>query len=313
MSAHMSVPAIESEPVPATVSAKVLTGVLKQELGFKGLVVTDAMDMQGLTKIVLPGEAAVRALEAGADVLLMPADPEVALNAVEAAVRDGRLSQKRINDSVNKVLAAKLRVGLRTRKLVDIEAITSTTESAAFAEHAQTAADRAVTMFRNQGSALPVSQSACFWVLAESRYGTVGRRFTEDLRRRGATVFALDPLVPQTEIDALLSRAGNCPTHVIAAFAGTGAFKAASALPGPYPYLLHALNEAKAPLINVAVGSPYLLRVLPERASTRLATFSSAPTAEAAAVRALFGELTPKGHSPVTIPGIAKIGDGSTM
>ncbi len=312
MSAHMAVPALEQEHIPATISSNVLTGVLKKQLKFDGLVVTDAMDMQGLTKLFPVGEAAVRALEAGADVLLMPQDPEAVVNAVEAAVHDGRLSEKRITESVQKILMAKARVGLRTRKLVDIEAITDTTESAAFAEHAQTAADRAVTLLRNEGAAVPLKQGACFWVLAESRYGQGGRRFVEEVRRRarGATVNQLDPLVPQAEVDVLLSKASGCTAHVVAGFAGTGAYRSGSTLPGAYPALLKALGEQQnVPVISVAVGVPYLLRALPAGAA-RLATFSSAPTAELAAVKALFGEIPTRGRSPVSIPGVASIGDG---
>lgn len=312
MTAHMSVPSVESDPVPATVSAKVLTGLLKKELGFKGLVVTDAMDMQGLTKMFPAPEAAVRALEAGADVLLMPQDPDAVVNAVEAAVRDGRLTEKRITESVQKVLAAKVRVGLKTKKLVDIEAITDTTESAAFAEHAQTAADRAVTLLRNDGSAVPVKPAeTCFWVMAESRYGQTGRRFLDEVRRRarGAAVFPLDPQVSQVELSDLLLKATPCSTHVLAGFASTGAYKNPAALPGSYPYLMKAMREMTKPVISVAVGSPYLLRVLPTGVA-QIATYSSAPTAELAAVKALFGEIKPSGRSPVSIPGVARIGDG---
>jgi len=314
MSAHMAVPAIESEHIPATVSAKVLTTLLKNELGFKGLVVTDAMDMQGLTKMFPVGEAAVRALEAGADVLLMPRDPEAVIQAVEAAVRDGRLTEKRITASVLKVLAAKAKVGLNVRKLVDIEAITDTTESAEFAGHAQTAADRAITVLRNEGSAIPLKQpgQTCFWVLAESRYGVGGRRFAEEVgrRQRTAVVHILDPQVPASEVDILVSKTSACVVHVLAGYASTGAYKSDSRLPAGYAALVSSLtaNPSKPPIVTVAVGVPYILRALPS-ATAQMATFSSVITSEIAAVKALFGEIQAKGHTPVSIPGIARLGD----
>jgi beta-N-acetylhexosaminidase len=94
MTAHMAVPAVEPESIPATVSSNVLTGLLRNDLKFGGLIVTDAMDMLGLTKEFPGGEAAVRAIEAGVDVLLMPPNIETAINAVVAAVRQRRLTEK---------------------------------------------------------------------------------------------------------------------------------------------------------------------------------------------------------------------------
>src|SRR3984957_3675001 len=119
MTAHLSVPSIEPEDIPATVSSKVLTGVLRDELKFQNIIVTDAMDMQGLAKVFNQGEAAVRAIDAGADVLLMPVNPEVVIRAVVAAIEDGRLKRARVEESVMRVLEAKIRVGLPKKKLVD--------------------------------------------------------------------------------------------------------------------------------------------------------------------------------------------------
>ena len=116
MTAHLAVPALEPDNVPATVSSKIVTGVLREELGFHGLVVTDAMDMQGLAAMFDSAEASVRAIEAGADVLLMPKRPEEAIRGVVAAVEKGRISRKRLDESVNRVLAAKARLGLRTQE-----------------------------------------------------------------------------------------------------------------------------------------------------------------------------------------------------
>src|ERR1700722_19122908 len=119
MTAHLAVPALEPDEIPATVSSKVLTGVLRDELKFQNIIVTDAMDMQGLAKMFNQGEAAVRALDAGADVLLMPANPETVIRAVIAAIEDGRLKRARVEESVLRVIEAKIRVGLTKKKLVD--------------------------------------------------------------------------------------------------------------------------------------------------------------------------------------------------
>src|SRR5579884_2706462 len=123
MTAHMAVPAFEPRNIPATVSPAILTGLLRGELGFRGLVVTDAMDMAGLTKMFDAREAAVRAFEAGVDMLLIPTDPQQAIDGMLAAVRSGEISRKRLEESVARVLDAKLRLGLLRRKTVDVEAI----------------------------------------------------------------------------------------------------------------------------------------------------------------------------------------------
>ena len=122
MTAHLAVPALDDPGLPATLSPKILTGILRDELGFGGLVVTDALDMGGIAHGFAVGDASVRALEAGADVLLMPSDPKAAIDAVEAAVKSGRISKKRIDESVMRILTAKARVGLAKEKLTDTNA-----------------------------------------------------------------------------------------------------------------------------------------------------------------------------------------------
>ena len=118
MPGHLAVPALEPDPsVPATTSRNILTGLLRDELKFKGLVVTDAMDMGGVTSRYPPGEAAVRAVEAGADVLLMPPVPDAAMAGLEQAVRSGRITEKRIDESVRRILQAKSRLGLDKNRL----------------------------------------------------------------------------------------------------------------------------------------------------------------------------------------------------
>src|SRR5262249_17489401 len=123
MTAHIAVPALSPPDLPATLSPAILTDLLRKQLGFNGLVVTDALEMGGIAKGYNSGEAAVRAIEAGADALLMPADPDAAIHAVVGAVESGRISVQRIQTSVVKLLSAKERVGLDRKRFVDLEAI----------------------------------------------------------------------------------------------------------------------------------------------------------------------------------------------
>ena len=157
MTAHIAVPALAPPDLPATLSPAILTGLLRNDLGFKGLVVTDALEMGGIAKGFSTGEAAVRALEAGADALLMPTDPDAAIKAVVAAVESGRLTRQRIQESVVKILAAKEKVGLDRKRFVDLEAIGDVVDSPEANEKAQEIADRAVTLVRNAGNLVPLA------------------------------------------------------------------------------------------------------------------------------------------------------------
>lgn len=313
MTAHMAVPALGADDVPATASKPVLTGVLRGELKFSGLIVTDAMDMAGLTKQMPGGEAAIRALEAGADVLLMPPSAEVAIKSIVAAVRQGRLTERRIEESVLRVLQAKERVGLHRGKLVDIEAVNDTLDSTESAEQAQAAADQAVTLVRNERGSVPLKNpdGTCFFILTESRYGQQGRRMLDELRSRNKSLRALlfDPQISAAEIEQLLEQNKTCETNVVAAFITAAAYRGNVALSGNYGALMSTLLERPAPSVLVSLGSPYLLRHFPQ-VSSYLATMSPVLTSETAAVRALFGEISVSGRLPVSIPPIAKYGDG---
>ena len=312
MTAHIAVPALDAPDVPATLSPAILTGMLRGELKFQGLVVTDALEMGGIAKGFSVGEAAVRAIEAGSDVLLMPPDPEAAIRAVVAAVQKGRISARRIDESVARMLSAKLNVGLDRSRLVDLEAIADVIDSPESAARAQEIADRGVTAVRNEGAALPLRnpKDACFVILTEGRYSNEGQALSRELSQRGAgKVFPLDPTLPDSELDAAAQKAAACEQTVVLAFASASAYKGSLALPGGYPKLIDTLIAAGRPVTLVSLGSPYLIRAFP-KVTAYLTTYSPVATAEVAAVKAVFGEIDIGGHLPVTIPGIADFGFG---
>ncbi|PYU71098.1 MAG: hypothetical protein DMG49_10050 [Acidobacteria bacterium] len=133
MTGHLNVPALEPDPdTPATLSHNILTNLLRNQLGYQGLIVTDAMDMGGITVRYAPGEAAVRAVAAGADCLLMPPVPDAAFEALRAAAKSGSISKERLDASVRRILHAKARLGLNTSRLVDVNAINQKFASAAW-------------------------------------------------------------------------------------------------------------------------------------------------------------------------------------
>ena len=312
MTAHISVPALDTGDAPATLSAEILTKLLREELHFQGLIVTDALDMGAIVKGFGTADASVKALEAGADVLLMPPDPEVAVNAIVAAVRHGRISQKRLDQSVARILAAKVKLGLDRNRLVDLEAIDDVVNSPEANERAQEVADRAVTLLRNEGQ-VPLREPAktCFLAFAESHYSNEGLAFTQEIHKRSpdALVLTLDPSLPDAALDVAATRVGFCDATVVAAFVSVAAARGTTALEAGFPKLLDTLIASGKPVTLIAMGNPYLLRNFPKVAAY-LTTYSTVPPSEIAAVKALYGEMAIRGRLPVTIPELAKYGDG---
>src|SRR3984885_11346259 len=313
MTAHLNVPSLEPDNLPATVSSKIITGVLREELGFHGLIVTDAMEMQGLSAMFDSGEASVRAIEAGADVLLMPKRPEEAIRALVAAVEKGRISRKRLDDSVNRVLAAKARLGLRGKKLVDLEAIADVVDSPESGERAQEVADRAVTLVKDSKDSLPIrhAETTCLVALTEGRRSQQGIRLIDEVKKRAPnmTTTVLDPGMSKADLDQVAEKTSSCSQIIAAAFVTVSAYRGNVALPGGYPDFLNGLIGGKAPVMLASLGNPYLVRAFPN-VSAYLTTYSPTPTSEISLAKALFGEIAISGHLPVSIPGIAKYGDG---
>jgi beta-N-acetylhexosaminidase len=313
MSAHLAVPALEPVEEPATVSYNILTGVLRDELKFKGIVVTDAMDMQGLAAMFDPGEASVRAILAGADVLLMPKRAEDAINAVVAAVLKGRISRQRIDESCARVLAAKIRLGLNKKRLVNLESIAEVVGSPEAELRAQQVADRALTLVKDNKDSLPLRhpESTCLIVLAESRRSQQGQKLLEDVTTRAPnlTSYWIDPTKSKADLDQLAAKTSTCSQIIVAAYVSVSAYRGNVALAGAYPDFVNELIAGKSPVTLVSLGNPYLIRSFPN-AAAYLTTYSPTPTSEDSVAKAMFGEIPIGGHLPVTIPGIAKYGDG---
>ncbi len=300
MTAHMAVPAIEPDEIPATASPKVLTGLLRNELGFKGLIVTDALDMLGFARQFNSGEGSVRAIEAGADVLLMPPNPEAAIKAVVAAVERGRISRQRIDDSVTRVLAAKIRVGVMKKKIADLDEVSDVLDDPEAEEKVQRLSDRSVTLLHGT---LPLADAnrACVVVMVERRLSQYGQRLVNEFHRRapGARAIFADPSMPLAAINDSLGDANSCSQVVAAIFLSGGTLA---------PDLAAFVDHLNAP-VTVAVGAPYVLASFP-RASVALTSFSTSIPSEVSVVKALFGEIPITGRTPVTIPGLAQPGDG---
>jgi beta-N-acetylhexosaminidase len=313
MSAHIAVPALDPREIPATVSTAVLSNLLRDELGFRGIAVTDAMDMKGLVEQFEPAEAAVRALDAGADVLLMPVRPEEAINGIMEAVGNGRLSGERIDTSATRLLAAKARVGLNKRRSVDLERLNDVLEHPDAAAHAQRVADAAVALVKNEDDLVPFKDlaRACFFVLQEGRKSVPGRRLAEELNARIKTgyVAILNPDLTAAELESFGARAANCSVVAVMTFATASAYRGSVELTGAYPALMQQFMSAGVPIVLASLGNPYLVRAY-SGVDAYLAAFSTAPPSEVAIVKVLLGEVPSRARLPVTIPGIAARGFG---
>lgn len=304
MTSHVSVPAIEEREIPATVSQKVITGLLRKELGFEGLVVTDAMDMAGLTKQFSSGEASVRALEAGVDVLLIPTNADAAIKGVMDALASGRLRPERIHQSVIKLWSAKHRLGLFQQRLVNLEEISEQIDSPAYAELAQRVAEKALATIKNEVGLLPLRDpaNACLVALSEARNSNSGRRLIDEVLARTPKMktMLLDPLLKPADLNESIAQLDSCGTIVVAAFVTAASFRGDVALPVNYVNFLDALVAKNKPLVLCALGSPYVLTRFPA-AGAQIATFSTTVTSEIALVRGLYGETPMTARSPVSL------------
>ncbi len=304
MTAHIAVPSLEPEEIPATVSRNVMTKLLREELKFQGLVVTDAMDMQGLSKLFSPGEAAVKALGAGVDILLMPKNPDAVIAAIEKAVLTKRLSLARIEASVEKLLVAKLQLGLFRNRFVNMDSAAKVLDQPEDLLKAQTVANHAVAMFKNDGNLVPLrnSDNACFVALAERRMTTQGLQFIEEMEKLSpkSSKVLLDPTMPQGAMDETLENSRTCGTIVIAAFVSVGAYKGDTALPGTFTALVQGFIKTGRPVILISLGNPYLLRTFPEVAAY-MTTYSPTVLSEIAAARAVVGEIPIIGRMVVSL------------
>jgi beta-N-acetylhexosaminidase len=271
------------------------------------------MEMEGLMQMFDTGEAAVRSILAGADVLLMPRDAEVAIAGVLAAIKSGRISQKRIEESFNRVMAAKARLGLFRNRYTEYRGIATVLGAPQDEDRAQQVADRAVTLVKDTKDLLPLRapEKTCVIALTESRYGREGWRLMEEVQKRVPKMpFSMvDPKMSKSDLEDVARSTATCNEIVVAAYVSASANRGNVALPGDYGDFLAGLLAGKTPVLLAALGSPYLVHSFPQ-AAAYVTTLSTTATSEAALIRALFGEIQITGKLPVTIPGIAKYGDG---
>lgn len=348
MVAHVTAPALEPDPKKvATTSGIVVTQVLKTQLGFNGLVITDAMDMSGLTRVypegasAAAGHAAVDAIKAGNDMLLLPSDLDGAYNGLLNAVRSGEIPEKRLDESVLKVLRAKASVGLNKATQVDIKNISSVISSPENLLAAQQMADSALTLVRENGRMLPLQRRGAVYN-STPVYGSIqtegnkllciiftddvrsenGRQFQREVQTRvpDARVIYVDPRIAAGSMPEIQSAAKAAENILVAVYmvpvAGRAVKKEGGiavnsiSMPESTAALLQSILQAKrSNTVVVSFGSPYVAADFPE-IENYICAYSNVITSEIAAAKALFGEIPFLGRLPVSIPGIAQRGTG---
>ncbi len=309
MTFHGSMPALDSSGAPGTLSHNVLTSLLRDEMHFRGLVVSDAMDMQGVLATYGPTNAAQMAVAAGADVLLQPQDVATTVNAVVAGVTSGRYTEARLDESVRRILAIKARLGLRTRRLVDLDSARAVVGDSADAAIARTAAERSITLVRDSAHQLPLGRLNHAARILSVTYAHrsdlgAGATFDGELRK---TFPALRPEYVDADADRpdfyrLLSIADSADVILVSSYIGHSSAVTTVSAGRPFADFVEELQRRKLHPVIVAFGNPYLLQEIPD-VSAYVVAWGGFPVSQSAAARAVMGIVPMGGKLPITIPG----------
>jgi beta-N-acetylhexosaminidase len=340
MVAHVTVPALDADPNHVgTISPAVVTDLLEKQLGFHGIVITDALDMAGLTHLFQNniGRAAVEAFKAGNDVLLIPADLGASYEAMRKAVLSHEISRERLDRSVLKILKTKASLGLNESRTVDLSALATVVGRPENLALGQQIADAAITVMRDNGQVLPLKslpvksggtdkQALPYMSKEETHNQAVAILFSDDVRTDAgralgrefraripdANVLYVDPRIAAGMSEQVLKAVDEAQSVVAAVYMIPTAGKVGNSMTmadAPSALLQQVLDHAAPKTVVVAVGNPYLASAFP-KIENYVCTFSTATVSEVAAVKALFGEIAIRGHLPVTIPNVAARGAG---
>jgi beta-N-acetylhexosaminidase len=323
MTAHIALPALDSATIPATLSPAILTGLLRDSLGFRGLTVTDALTMEGIGRGYTPEQSAVLAVKAGASLLLKPSDPTRAIDGVVAAVERGEISRGRIDSAARNILALKARVGLNRAAQVDLQRAREIVGSAEHRRLAAGIASRAITVLRDTRTLLPLRDSGSVLVVqyAPETELKAGRQFpqliragrTAASRARGAGAPAtpsikISPAATRDLLDSLSRVADRASAIVIATYVRRVEGEGRTVVPAPIAAWIDSLARRR-PVVVVSFGNPYLIRQFPG-VSSYVTTYGVSDDLERAAARVLLGQAPATGRSPVSLPGFFRAGDG---
>jgi len=307
MSFHGAMPALDSTGVPGTLSQKVMTGLLRNEMRFNGIIISDAMDMRGVLDQYGAVEAVKRAVAAGIDVLIQPLDVTQTIDAVVAGVREGRFTEKRLDESVRRILQAKRDLGLNTRRLVSLDSLRFVVGDSTHVTMARRIADRSITLVRDSLSQVPLAVAVKPRVLSV----TVGRRtdlsagvaFNGELRSalpalRAEFLAAEDPAADYGRLERL---ADSADVVIVSSYVGQNWDAVSASAPQAFAAFVQRLvTKGKRPIV-VSFGNPYLLQQIPW-VQAYVVAWGGFPLSQAAAARALLGRQPITGKLPISIP-----------
>ena len=312
MSAHVSMPSLDSgRSRPATMVPEILTGILRDSLGFKGLIITDALDMGGIVNTYDAGSAAVTALQAGSDILLMPTDPVKAVEAIVAAVKEGRITRARLDSSVRRVLTLKSKLGLFRRRTVNLDSVGYVVSRQSSVDAAAGAARRSLVLLKDSTGVLDNVQNGprriAIVSFTETGMGDDFPTLASDLRTAGhqVSVLRLVPASGPASYDSARAAAAGADVTLFAVAVRAREGIGSISMP---PELANLITGAGPSTLLVSFGSPYLISQAPSVPAYLLA-WTITTHAERAVAEALQGAPV-TGRLPVDIPPAYRIGDG---
>ncbi|MEP7343030.1 MAG: glycoside hydrolase family 3 N-terminal domain-containing protein [Acidobacteriota bacterium] len=302
--------------LPATLSPKILAGLLREELKFQGVIVTDAMNMAGVAARYTPAEAAVKAIKAGVDLIEKSPDIDAAIAGIKEAIKQGEITEARITASVERLLRAKAALGLHQKKMINFDEVDRAVNHPRFLDLAQQIADRSITLARDEQKLLPLTSAKgklFNLTFTDEDDRAITRTFVEELRARGSQVESqtLDTRSTEAEINRVLMKLDavkpEAVIYSVAVRARSG--KGSVALPAAGKRLAEELFKRRLPLIVISFGNPYLLGTISDSPSYLLA-YSPFPVSQRAAAKAVLGEIEISGKLPVSLPGLYSSGHG---
>jgi beta-N-acetylhexosaminidase len=314
MTFHGFLPALDSSGVPATLSHRVMTDLLRKELGFDGLLVTDAMDMAGVVQQFGAFEASKRAIAAGNDVLLMPSDIRGTIDAVVGGVKEGRYTEARINESVRRLLRIKAQFGLYRARVVDVDSVRAVVGDSSHVALANLIAERGIVLAKDSLRLVPLAQ-------AKSRVLSVtyarrsdlaaGSTFDGELRRAGLTPRSAyvnaDEAAPN--VDAVVASVDSADVVIVNSYVNISSTTATAGVSNAFTALLARIQARTPRVVLVSFGTPYLLQQAPD-VSTYVVAWGGTAASQRAAAKAVMGEISLTAHLPVSIPPLLPIGAG---
>lgn len=318
MSAHIHFPVISSGPgLPGTLDPTIIQGILIDSLQFNGLIVTDGLEMQGITNHYSPGEAVIMSILAGVDLMLISPDEMTAIQELKRAVEIGRVSEERINQSVRKILNLKIEAGLFENRFVDIDALGILINTPEYQAEADRIARESVTVLKDSRNILPITSVNTNQIVLVSVSDSDGHSsagvLAREVRRYHPNVrhHELNNRTTDDEINRMLQDARRADLILIGSFIMVRSHHPIQ-MPQRQLLVLRQLTALTAPSALLAFGNPYVVRDLPET-ELQLLAWSSAANQVQQTVPALFGAADINGRFPGEIPGMYRIGDGLSM